>query len=710
MLTLQHHLKLNKKAIDSPNLAEEFGSDDLKSIGDWVWFGYTQDKNSRYHWEKRSSAAMDLAMQVVKGKNFPWPNCANIAFPLVTIAALQFHARAYPAIISGTEVVQMRVIGEDPTGEKQSRANRVSTHMSYQVLEQDQAWEEQQDRLLINVPIVGVAFKKSYYSASKGHNVSELVLAQDLVMDYYAKSVESCVRKTHRIPLYRNDIYERVRRGTFCDVLEDSWYKSTPQQSNGTLQAQRDKREGLNPPQPDETTPFWGLEQHCSLDLDGDGYAEPYIITVEESSHRVLRIVTRFDQESDIDRTSDAKIIAITPMEYFTKFPFIPSPDGGIYDLGFGILLGPLNESVNTLINQLVDAGTMATTGGGFLARGMKIRGGVYTFAPLEWKRVDSTGEDLQKSIYPLPVREPSAVLFQLLSLLINYVNRVAGTTDPMVGESTGQNTTAEATRTMVEQGTKIFNGIFKRIWRSMKEEFRKLYILNGIYLPVRQVYGVDGAFALREDYLGDPNSIVPVADPNIISESAKVQQATLLKQAAATTPGYSRDEVERRWLRALRIDAPEAVFKGSEGQEPPKDPRIQVEELRLQAAQARQQGDMAMFAAELLEEQRLNNAKIIQLQAEATKMVADIQGDKEDRQINAVNSAIGVLKHHDEALRRRIELIMKGLEVGQNVGLTGSRQEQAGDGMGGMAGAPGNAVVPAGADPMAAAVAGAMG
>ncbi len=214
-----------------------------------------------------------------------------------------------------------------------------------------------------------------------------------------------------------------------------------PLSDKSTLDA--DRRTGKNAPEGNTNTPFTCLEQHCWLDLDDDGYAEPYVVTIEENSQAVLRIVSRWDREEDVERDSKNRIISINPMEYFTKIPFIPSPDGGIMDIGFGVLLGPLNESVNSAINQMFDSGTLSNTAGGFLGRGAKIRGGVYQFAPFSWNRVDSTGDDLRKNIFPLPVREPSAVMFQLLGMLIDYTNRISGATDMLTGVNPGQNTPA---------------------------------------------------------------------------------------------------------------------------------------------------------------------------------------------------------------------------------------------------------------------------
>lgn len=687
MLNLETRIKLDEKVALSPNLTDRFTDDDLTAIGQHVWAGYDRDSNSRIRWVQRTQSAMDLALQVVKEKNFPWAGCSNIAFPLVTIATLQFHSRAYPAIVQGPDLVRYRVVGEDPQGQEKTRAERVGQHMSFQLLEEDQAWEEQHDRLLINIPIVGCAFKKTYFSGSKGHNVSELVLAQDFVLDYYAKSVEDCARKTHIIPMYRNQMHENILTEIYRDVREEAWY-ARPVGTPVTMETNRkDIRTGVMPPQSDQDTPFRLLEQHCWLDFDGDGYAEPYIVTIEETTRTVLRIVARWDKNDAIVRNYRGEIIKIVPTEYFTKYGFIPSPDGGIYDMGFGNLLGPLNESANSLINQLVDAGTMANTAGGFLGRGAKIRGGVYTFAPLEWKRVDATGDDLKKSIMPLPVREPSNVLFQLLSLLINYTQRISGSTDTLAGENPGQNTAAETTNTMVEQGLKIYSAIFKRIWRSMKEEFKKLYKLNATFLPDRAKFG-DGMMIAREDYLGNPDKIVPAADPNVTSERARLQQAMTIKQAAMSTPGYNLPAVERNFLRALRVESLDVLYPGPDKVPPIPNPKVQIEQFKMQTKQQALQLEAQKFAQELMEQRRVNSAKILQLEAQAAKLIEEAGGVKMGHQIAAFDSAIGALKAHDESLRERANFMLKSVELDND---RHAKQTADRGGMEGMGGAPGN-------------------
>ena len=675
MLTLQQPIKLDGGALRATNLCDRFDPDDLKNIGIECHAGYTRDEYSRSTWMRRNEAGMDLALQVAKDKNFPWPGCSNVAFPLVTIAAMQFHARAYPAIVNGKDIVKCAVFGDDPTGMLTAHADRVSTHMSWQLLYEDKCWEEQEDKAILNVSIVGTNFKKSYYSSAAGHNVSELVMAKDLVIDYWAKSVEECPRKTHKIPMFRNEVYEKVMRGIFRDVLEEQWYTSTPAPRTSQQQTRQDNRQGVTPPQPDDTTSLLFLEQHVNLDLDDDGYAEPYIITFEANSKCVVRIVTRFDDESAIERVISGahkgKIIKIKAMEYFTKKTFIPSPDGGIYDIGFGVFLGPLNEAVNSLVNMLLDCGTMQTTGGGFLGRGAKIRGGNYAIAPFEWKRVDSTGDDLRKSIFPLPVNQPSDVLFQLLSLLINYTNRVAGTTDMMVGENPGQNTPAETSRAMIEMGQKIYTAIFKRLWRASKEEFAKLYILNGMFLMPDKKYT---GGATRDDYQGSTDQISPVADPSITSDSSRMQLATAIKGAAAQTPGYDHDAVEKHWLKSMQVDSVDTLYKGTNGTPPQKDPQLVIAETKVQGQLAAKQIDLQIaqlglqsaeriaaaksqeFIMSLQEESRVNNAKIVELSASAQKLAADAQSEASYAQAALVNAELAQLKHRNDSVNAALD------------------------------------------------------
>ena len=663
-MNLDTQLNLDK-IVSEPNIATLLSKKDLVAVGHSVVKDFEADLMSRTDWEKRTEESMKLALQVVEAKSFPWPNASNIKFPLITIAALQFHARAYPALISGDRVVKCRIMGEDQTGEKTARSLRIENHMSFQVLEEDEDWEAETDKVLITQPIIGCAFKKSFFDPIKGHNVSENVLAKDLVVNYWTKSLDTAPRVTQILYFSSNDVYERVARGLWCELNNE--LTSTPLGDN--LKSAQDKAQGMSMPESkDESTPYEILEQHCLIDFDHDGYKEPYIVYVRRDTKQVLRIVARFFSNSISYKGK--KVLSITPERYFTKYPFIPSPDGGFYDLGFGVLLGPLNESINTIVNQLVDAGTMANTAGGFFSRGIKIRGGNYSFAPLEWKHVDSTGDDLRKGIMPLPVREPSQVLFTLLNLLINYGERIGGSVDVLSGVSPGQNTPAETSRNSVEQGMKIFSGIFKRTYRSLKDEFKKLYRLNQLYLDAEVSFDMDGMGpnkVLWEDYQSPSRDIIPAADPNIVSDSARMQQAALIADRAMKVPGYNKYEVEKIFLRALKIPGIEQIFpdpKGPNAVPPPVNPKVQIEQMKIQAEQAQSQLDFKLGLMQLMQKAEEAQGKIALMEAQATLALSEAKGVETGHQIAAINLQIAAEKHRRDGVLSAIQVMLKATEL----------------------------------------------
>ena len=652
------------------NIAELLCKEDLATIGLTIVKDFENDLISRSSWEKRTEASLKLALQVAETKNFPWPNASNVKFPLITIAALQYHARSYPVLIDGDLPVKCRVVGDDKDGLRALRSTRVEQHMSYQLLEEDEDWESEMDKVLITQPIIGCAFKKTYYDPIRKHNISENVLAKDLVVNYWTKSLETANRVTHILQMSKNEIYERVARGLWCDVSEGRQQSFSSVMTGNGLQSAQDKAQGMSPPEPNDTsTPIEILEQHCHIDFDDDGYAEPYIVYVRRDNKTVARIVARYT-DADIERNDKDVILSIKAEQYFTKYPFVPSPDGGFYDLGFGVLLGPLNESINTIVNQLVDAGTMSNTAGGFLSRGIKLRGGNYSFNPMEWKHVDTTGDDLRKGIVPLPVREPSQVLFTLLNLLINYGERIGGSVDILSGQNPGQNTPAETTRTMAEQGMKIFNGIFKRTHRSLKQEFRKLYRLNQIFVTDNTQYVSNAksqGIVLASDYDGPVTDVMPTADPSVTSDAQRVAQANVVAQRVAATPGlYNRYESEYTLLKAMKITNIDKILpdpKGPNAVPPPQNPKVQIEQMKMQAKQAESELAMKMGLLKLMSEAELNQAKIEKLKAEAESIKVGVATEGEKMRIQEINSQIALQRERREGILGSIETMNRVYE-----------------------------------------------
>jgi chaperonin GroES len=645
------------------NIADKLCKEDLTAIGVQAVRDFDNDLLSRSSWEKRTEASLKLALQVAETKNFPWANASNVKFPLITIAALQYHARSYPVLIDSDLPVKCRVVGDDKDGLRALRSTRVEQHMSYQLLEEDEDWESEMDKVLITQPIIGCAFKKTYYDPIRKHNISENVLAKDLVVNYWTKSLETASRITHVLQMSRNEIYERVARGLWLDVSDGRPQQMSSLAMGNGLQNLQDRAQGMQPPEPnDSSTPIEMLEQHCHIDFDDDGYAEPYIVYVRRDNKKVARIVARYTK-SDVERNKDDVILSIKAEQYFTKYPFVPSPDGGFYDLGFGVLLGPLNESINTIINQLVDAGTMANTAGGFLSRGIKLRGGNYSFNPMEWKHVDTTGDDLRKGIVPLPVREPSQVMFTLLNLLINYGERIGGSVDILSGQNPGQNTPAETTRTMAEQGMKIFNGIFKRTHRSLKQEFRKLYRLNQIFITENTPYVSNAqgtGMVLASDYEGPVTDVMPTADPSITSDAQRLNQAMAIAGRVAATPGlYNRYEAEHAFLKAIKVTNIDKILpdpKGPNAIPPPINPKVQIEQLRQQAKQASDQLEMKIALLKLMSEAELNQAHIQKLEAEAEAIKIGIATEGEKMRIQEINTQIALQRERREGVMSAIQ------------------------------------------------------
>jgi chaperonin GroES len=511
----------------------------LNKIGQKVCDEYKIDKNSREDWERTNEFAMKLATQVVEEKNEPFDGASNIKFPTVAMASVQFAARAMPQVVKDKEVVKVSVTGKDEGGRKAGRAKRISTHMSYQLLEDMVGWEDDMDSLLTALPIEGCAFKKTYYNPAMRKNVSEWVRPMDLVINFNYKSIEVAPRVTQIVRLLPNIVIERVRSGAFKDdpAIHSQQYRD---EEDSKFEATDDDR------------PITFYEQHRFLDLDEDGYGEPYIVTVHRDSQKVVRILPRWDtkgqhiqqpteeevaQAQQMGQEAKPKIIRIDPIHYYTAYIFMPCPRGSVYGMGYGRLLGPLNASINMTLNQIHDAGTLSNTQGGFVGSTFQMgrgrQAGNLEFKMGEFKSVKYSGDDIRKAIMPLPFKGPDATLFQALQLLIGTGEKLGSVTDPMIGESPGTNVPATTTLALIEQGSKVFSSVFKRIHRSLKSEFKKIYRLNRLFLDEQVYFNVldEEKAVAREDYEDESYDVCPVSDPNMISDTQMLVKAELLKE-----------------------------------------------------------------------------------------------------------------------------------------------------------------------------------
>jgi chaperonin GroES len=656
------------KFIDSTNIADDLSDEELNRIGERVCREYTVDKESRRDWETRMGEAMNLALQITEEKNYPWPKAANIKFPLLTTAAIQFAARAYPAIIQGRDVVKGMVVGPDegvaaqqaPTapgagmgsplpqsgvsapaplgqpmapleagpmqpggmeggqpqpqpqeqqwevkpGAKRERANRIGRHMSWQLLDEMEEWEEDTDQLLVILPIVGFVARKTWFDPSLGRNRSELVTADNLVFNYVGK-FDRVPRHTQVFKLYPHEIEERFRMGLY-----------------------RKFELGTTGDPNDDQSPHEFYEQHRWDDLDEDGYPEPYIVTVHKDTSKVARIVARFDQEG-VKLSAKNEVLKIEPVKYYTPFLFMPSPDGGNLGIGFGALLRPMNEAINTTVNQMLDAGHLQNTGGGFIGYGLKIKGGNSSFRPGEYKRVEQVAGGIRDNIVPLEFPGPSAVLFNLLGLLIEAGRDISSVKDVMTGGTGPSNEAASRTLARIEQGMKVFSAIHKRVFRSLKQEYQKLARLNRLYLPQQQYFTFqdDPEAIAREDYEDADLDVAPAADPNMVTDVQKMAQAEFLMQFR-DDPSINQIENNKRILSAVGVaDLDQLVLE-----EPPPNPEIALEadkidiekkKLEIEVMRAETEGEKIIAeVAKIKSEIILNLAK-----AEAESDKAEIAG-----------------------------------------------------------------------------------
>lgn len=637
------------------NICDLLEQEELDVIGQKVIREYDIDKDSRAEWEEIMSRAMDLAKQVAKDKNFPWPGASNVKYPLLTMAAIQFAARAYPEIVQ-TQIVKAKVNGADPDGSKMMRGQRVADHMTWQLGEQMEEWEEGTDKLLHILPIMGICFRKTFYDPILGRNISDLALIDDVVIHYRAESLERARRVTHVLKWYKNDIYEFVAAGTWRDVIDKIGMPNDPDQQN------------------DEDAPHEFYEQHRFLDLDSDGYQEPYIVTVHKQTSQVVRIVPRFEVDG-IKVNDKSKIVSIAPSMYFTKYGFIPNPDGSFYDLGFGWLLNPLGESVNTILNQLVDAGTLANLGGGFISRGIRIKsqGQTISLKPGEWKPVDAAAMDLRQGIVPVPAPAPSPVLFQLLGMLIDAAKGISSVTDVMTGEQPGANVPATTTVAMIEQGLKVFSAIYKRIYRSLKAEFKKIYKLNGLYLDDQVMFNLlDTPRATgRQDYAEGDLDVVPVADPNMSTDTMRLARAQAL-MGISGRPGVNEDAVTVRMLQALKEENIEQMIIPPEKRpQPPQDPKL----MEIQIKGAEGQARLAMESKKIEMDIALAQAQIEKMRADSVLAIAKAEAAEIGPQIEQYKLIVDHLNERVGAQTEILKELMRGHFNAQRQQAEGSDQ-----------------------------------
>lgn len=633
------------------NIVDLLDEEELGEISARVREEYELDEASRSEWLKTNKEAIKLAMMVSEEKTYPLAVSSNVKYPLIASAALQFNARAYPAICPPDRVVKGKTYGHDPDGKKSARADRISEHMSWQLMSQLTEWEEDTDRLTVILPIVGCAFRKVFYDPSLGRKVTRLVTAERMVYNYWARSFNDLPRITELMSLYPYEIRERINDGRFAEFDYSALDKGdTPEHGHGL--------------QDDDDGPHMFLEQHRLLDLDDDGYPEPYVVTVHKSSGKVCRIKANWSADTaQVKVEGEAvKVISLRRQNYFVRYLFLPAPDGGAYGLGFGWLLASTNDSINTVLNQTFDAAHLANIQGGFISAnlGPKMKNRDFKFQQGEWKIINTNGP-LREAMVPMDYKGPSPVLMTLLEFLINSGEKLASIKDVLTGDTP---TTAPVgtTAMLIDQGLQVFVSIYKRVYRGLKEEFKLHAALNEKHVTPEeyQRFFDDPSVDPQADYDAKDLDVEPVSDPQSVTKAQKVAKAQAIMGIATENPSIDIREATKRMLEAIDAEDIEKLMPPP----PPPDPE--------QAALLKRAATAEVAEKEANAEDKIASATA--KLAAAIKSIADAEGVEAGQQMQWYAQVVDMLK---------TEHSMENDIVGQANGGQG--------GVPGMAGQPGD-------------------
>jgi chaperonin GroES len=540
------------------NLCGGFLSEeDVERIGSMVMDSYEADKESRSEWESMFEKGFELLGLKLNTTSEPFQGACTAVHPLLIESAVKFQSKASEELFPPQGPVKAQIIGV-PSAEKEEQSYRVQTFMNYQLTEVMPEYFDEFERMLFHLPLVGSAFKKIYYDPASDRPVSEFVPVDQFYVSYNATDLRRADRYTHIIYMTPHELQKQMMSGMYRDVdLSDpgAFEPSSMSQTINSIMgiefnAEYDKQYTL-------------LEQHLYLELDGDDFPSPYIVTIEKDSGKVLSIRRNWNEG---DPTCEKKM-------FFTHYKYVPG--FGFYGLGLIHFLGNLTMSATLAMRSLLDAGQFANLPGGFKARGIRIVGGDDPIAPGEFREVEATGMDLNKAIVPLPYKEPSQTLYQLLGFITQAGQKFADSTDAVVADSTNYGPVG-TTLALIEASAKLFSAIHKRLHKSQKDELRILARLNYEFLPeermVLPIPGMDLPI-FRSDFDGRVD-IIPVSDPNIPSQAHRLAQAQMLLQISAQTPPgtYNMREVHRSLLSAAGITDPNR-FLSPEKQPQPQDP-----------------------------------------------------------------------------------------------------------------------------------------
>ena len=509
------------------NLADLLPDEVLGDLASTLYENYMQYKQSRKDWEDSYVKGLDLLGFKYENPTQPFQGASGATHPVLAEAVTQFQAQAYKELLPATGPVHTQIMGK-PDRAKEEQSVRVKDFMNYQLMDKMKEYEPEFDQMLFYLPLSGSTFKKVYYDELLGRAVSKFVPADDLIVPYTASSLEDAEAVCHTLKMSENDLRKQQVSGFYRDVdIKPGYDQETD------VEKKERELEGVTKTRQEDM--FSIVECHLDLDLEGfedigedgepTGIKLPYIVTLEMGSREILSIRRNY-QPDDPTRTK---------IQYFVHFKFLPGL--GFYGFGLIHMIGGLSRTATTALRQLLDAGTLSNLPAGFKQRGIRVRDEAQSIQPGEFRDVDAPGGNIRDAFMPLPFKEPSQTLLSLMGIVVQAGQRFAAIADMQVGDG-NQQAAVGTTIALLERGSRVMSAIHKRLYVAMKSEFKLLAGIFKTYLPPEYPYDVVGGQRnIKVADFDDKVDILPIADPNIFSQSQRITMAQTELQLAQSNP-----------------------------------------------------------------------------------------------------------------------------------------------------------------------------
>jgi hypothetical protein len=528
------------------NLAEFLDESILVEIGSELEGQYKDYRSSRQDWEMAYTNGLELLGFKYERRTEPFRNASGVTHPVLAESVTQFQSQAYKELLPADGPVRTQIVGLIDS-QKEQQSERVRDFMNYQIMTVMKEYEPEFDQMLFYLPLSGSTFKKVYYDAILGRAVSKFIPAEDLVVPYSATSLDDADAIIHVLKISENDLRKQQVSGFYKDVE-----LGQPAIKTDTIKEKERELEGVRIERQDSI--YTLLECHVNLDIEGfedkdlqtgepTGIKLPYIVTIEESSREVLSIRRNYKTDDPLKNKTN----------YFVHFKFLPGL--GFYGFGLIHMIGGLSRTATQALRQLLDAGTLSNLPSGFKMRGIRVRDDAQPIQPGEFRDVDAPGGNLRDAFMPLPFKEPSATLLQLMGIVVQAGQRFASIADMQVGDG-NQNAAVGTTMALLERGSRVMSAIHKRLYASLKNEFELLAKVFATYLPPTYPYDVvGGTREIKAADFDEKIDILPVADPNIFSQSQRINLAQTEMQLAMSNPQmHNLYQVYRTMYEAIGV------------------------------------------------------------------------------------------------------------------------------------------------------------